>query len=337
MHDTSAQPTTPADGARKAAILMVSLGQEASTDLIRHLSAEEVRQIGAEIVRLGSVSKEDAICVLEEFHRLATSDEHFAYGGTEFVRTIVTNAFGPEPAAEWLGNMTAEDTSVTALQQSDPVQLGSYLQNEHPQTIALILSQLEPSQAASLLNAFAPSLKADVALRIARLERIAPEVLERIASIVEQKLRSVGRPARRSSGGVRVLADILNGMSAETAEEVLAVIRSQNPTLAGTVQNLMFVFQDLLDVNQEGIRALLAKVDRKLLTLALKGTSDQFKQHFTECMSQRAAEMLREDMDALGPVRLRDVEAAQQQILAAARELEAAGVLDIRGGEQYVL
>ncbi len=337
MPDTETQTAAALNGARKAAILMVSLGHETSTELIRHLSQDEVRQISAEIARVGSVSKEEAAGVLEEFHRLASGDDHFAQGGADFARTIVTNAFGPEPAAEWLGQIAAEDSRMSALQQFDPAQLGSYLQNEQPQTIALILSQLESSQAARLFDSFAPALKSEVAVRIAKLDRIAPEVLDRIASIIDHKLRNLGKPARRRSGGVRVLADILNGMKTETAEEVLAAIRSQNAPLANTVQELMFVFTDLLEVNQEGMRALLAKADRKLLTLALKGTSEQLRQHFTECMSQRAAEMLREDMEALGPVRLRDVEAAQQQILAAARELEAAGVLNIRGDEQYVV
>ena len=230
-----------------------------------------------------------------------------------------------------------EQDGLVVIQNADPVQLATFIQDEHPQTIALILSQLEASQAAILMSALPSEGRSEVAARIAGLDHISPEVLDSIAGMIGERLKALGKPNRKPSGGLRVLAEILNNLEPERSEEILSAVAQDNMNLAESVRSMMFVFEDLLAVSKEGMQSLLARVDRKVLTMALKGTSEELKGHFTQCMSQRAAEMLREDMEALGPVRLRDVEAAQQQILAAVRQLQTEGALDVKGTEEYVV
>jgi len=205
--------------------------------------------------------------------------------------------------------------------------------------VALILSHLNPSQAAALLLSLPPEMRADVALRMANLDRISPEIISKIAAIIGQKLKALGQFSRESYGGVRAVAEMFNRMDSATSKEILDKIEQQQADLAETVRHLMFVFEDMLLIDQAGIKEVLSRIDRKLLTVALKGTNEELRKHFLQCMSQRGAEMLQEDMDALGPIKVKEVDAAQQQIIAVVRQLESEGVLSLRGtvGEQYVV
>jgi flagellar motor switch protein FliG len=205
--------------------------------------------------------------------------------------------------------------------------------------VALILSHLSASQAAALLVSLPAELRADVALRMASLDQISPEIISKVASIIGQKLKALGEFSRETVGGVRAVSEMFNRLDSSTSKEILEKIDQQNATLAETIRHLMFVFEDLLLIDPGGIKEILSRVDRKLLTIALKGTSDELKKHFMDCMSQRGAEMLNEDMDALGPVKIKEVEAAQQQIIAIVRQLESEGVISLKGavGEQYVV
>jgi len=225
------------------------------------------------------------------------------------------------------------------LQKADPQQLAKFVHSEHPQTIALVLSHLNPSQAASLLISLPGNLRADVGLRMANLDQISPEVIHKIAAVLGQKLKALGEFSRESYGGVRAVAEMFNRLDSGTSKDILENIEAHDSGLAETIRHLMFVFEDMLMIDPNGIKEVLAKIDRKVLTLALKGTSDQLRNHFLEAMSQRGAEMLREDMDAVGPVKIKDVEAAQQQIIAVVRQLETEGVVSLKGavGEQYVV
>jgi flagellar motor switch protein FliG len=228
---------------------------------------------------------------------------------------------------------------LTAMEKADSDQLAHFIQREHPQTLAIICSQLDRTTAGSLLLRFPPEMRADVVGRMASLEKISPEVLHRIGASLGPMLRRLGEFRRKPYGGRRAVAEILANFGGTVTEEILASIQETNPELAEAVRRLMVVFEDLTAIDQAGINALLAAVDRKVLTLALKGTSEQLREHFAGCMSQRGAEMLREDMEALGPVRLKDVEAAQQQVIALARKLEAEGVLSMKPSEsdRYVV
>jgi len=202
-----------------------------------------------------------------------------------------------------------------------------------------VLSHLNPSQAAALLVSLPAELRADVALRMANLDQISPEIISKIAGIIGQKLKAIGELSREAYGGVRAVAEMFNRLDSASSKEILDAIESADPALVETIRHLMFVFEDLLLIDPAGIKEILSRVDRKLLTVALKGTSDQLKQHFLQCMSQRGAEMLKEDMEALGPVKIKEVEAAQQQIIAVVRQLESEGVINLKGtvGEQYVV
>lgn len=330
-------------GLQKAAVLMVTLGEELSGLVLKHLEEDEVAAIGKEVARIPAITAVEAEAILDEFYQMSMAQDYVLKGGIEYARKMLVNAFGPEMATRILDRLVkllGHDTaSFDALQKADPQQLAKFIHSEHPQTIALILSHLGPSQAAGLLFSLPVEIRADVALRMANLEQISPDIISKIAGIIGQKLKALGELSRESYGGVRAVAEMFNRLDSATSKEILDTIEAQDPNLAETIRHLMFVFEDLLLIDQNGIKEVLARVDRKLLTVALKGTSDQLKNHFMQCMSQRGAEMLREDMEALGPVKIKEVEAAQQQIIAVVRQLESEGVLSLKGavGEQYVV
>jgi flagellar motor switch protein FliG len=266
-----------------------------------------------------------------------------ARGGFEYARKLLMRAFPPETARKMLDRLQkalgADAVSFDAIQKADPGQLAKFIHNEHPQTIALVLSHLNSSQAAALLVSLPNRLRSDVAMRMASLDQISPEIIIKIAGVIGQKLKSLGEFSRESYGGVRAVAEMFNRLDSTSSREILDVIEQQDTNLVETIRHLMFVFEDLLLIDQQGLKEVIGKVDRKLLTVALKGTSDQLRNHMLGCMSQRGADMLREDMDALGPIKIKEVEAAQQQIIAVVRQLEAEGVLSLKGtvGEQYVV
>ena len=339
----AAPPAPPASvtlpGIRKAAILLISLGEKASAEVIRELPDEDIQKVSTEIAAIGSVSPEQAEHVLEEFRRMKMAGDFFAQGGPDYATRMLSNAFGNEAAKKLLDQICrlGPDMNIGVLQKADPQQLISVIRDEHPQTIAVIISQLPPSQAGAALMALADNLRSEVIVRIAALDRISPEVFRRIADTVGRKLKTTGEVSR--SGGARAVADILNRLEAEVAEQVLTALAESDPRVEQAVRNLMFVFEDILMISKESMKALVAKVDRKVLTIALKGTSDQLKTHFTQCMSQRGAEMLREDMDALGPIRVKEVEAAQREIIALVRQLLQDGTLSLKGtvADRYVV
>jgi flagellar motor switch protein FliG len=330
-------------GSKKAAILTVFLGDAVSAEVFKELDEEEVASIGREIARLQNITAEDGEQVLEEFYQLAMAQDYVLKGGIDYARKILTKAFGPESARRILDRLLkqlgADAANFDALQKADPQQLAKFIHNEHPQTIALVLSHLNPSQAAGLLFSLPNDLRADVALRMANLDQISPDIISKIASIIGQKLKALGEMSRESYGGVRAVAEMFNRLDSSCSKDILENIESSDPTLAETIRHLMFVFEDLLLIDQNGIKEILGRIDRKILTVALKGTSDQLKDHFLECMSQRGAEMLREDMEALGPIKIKEVESAQQQIIAVVRQMEAEGAISLKGavGEQYVV
>jgi flagellar motor switch protein FliG len=330
-------------GSKKAAILAVFLGDAASAEVFKELDEDEVSAIGREIARLQNITAEDGEQVLEEFYQLAMAQDYVLKGGVDYARKILTKAFGPEAARKILDRLLkqlgADAANFDALQKADPQQLAKFIHNEHPQTIALVLSHLNPSQAAGLLFSLPNDLRADVALRMANLDQISPDIISKIASIIGQKLKALGEMSRESYGGVRAVAEMFNRLDSSCSKDILENIEGSDPTLAETIRHLMFVFEDLLLIDQNGIKEILGRIDRKILTVALKGTSDQLKDHFLECMSQRGAEMLREDMEALGPIKIKEVESAQQQIIAVVRQMEAEGAISLKGavGEQYVV
>jgi flagellar motor switch protein FliG len=333
----------PMEGIQKAAILLVSLGDAASAEILRQLDEEEVQKLSHEIARITSIPTGQAEAVLEEYYQMTLAHDYVLKGGLDYARKILVQAFGPEAARRLLDRLVkalgTEVATFDALQKADPQQLAKFIHSEHPQMIALILSHLNASQAASLLTSLPAEIRADVAQRMASLDQISPEIIAKVAAIIGQKLKALGEFSRETCGGVRAVSELLNRLDSSTSKEILDKIEHQDQNLAETIRHLMFVFEDLLLLDQGGMKEVLSRVDRKILTIALKGTSDELKRHFLESMSQRGAEMMREDMEALGPVKIKEVDAAQQQIIAIVRQLEAEGVVSLKGavGEQYVV
>jgi flagellar motor switch protein FliG len=330
-------------GVRKAAILLVMIGDEASSEILRTLDEDEVQEISREIARVQTLTSEEAEGVLEEFYQMAVAHDYVVKGGIEYAKKVLVSAFGPEHAKKMLDRLMKtlgnETLSFDALRKTDPQQLAKFIHSEHPQTIALILSHLNPSQAAGLLFSLPAELRADVALRMASLDQISPEIITKIATVIGSKLKTLGELSREAYGGVHAVAEMFNRLDSNTSKDILDTIEKANPSLVETIRHLMFVFEDLLLLDVNAIKEVLAKMDRKILTVALKGTSEAMKNHMLQAMSQRGAEMLREDMDALGPIKIKEVEAAQQQIISVVRQLETEGVLSLKGtaGEQYVI
>lgn len=328
---------------RKAAVLLVTLGEEASADLLRHLSGDEVHRLSQEVARLGSLPNELTEKVLDEFYKMAVARQYANQGGVDFTKKLLARAFGPDESRRLIDHlvrsMGASLASFDSLQRTDPQQLARFIHNEHPQTIALILSHLLPGQAAALLASLPPELRPDVALRMASLDQISPEIISKIAGVISQKMKNIGGFSREAYGGVRAVSDICNRLDSDMSSQILSEIDMSDPTVATTIRNLMFVFEDILMLDESAMNEVIGKVDRKVLITALKGTSEQLKDHFTRRMSTRAKEMLLEDLDALGPVKIKDVEAAQQQVINVIRQLEQQGVVSLRGsvGEQYVV
>jgi flagellar motor switch protein FliG len=333
----------PLTGLRKAAMLVVVLGEQASAEILKELSEEDVQLISREVARLTAITPEQAEGILNEFNQLTLAGDYVARGGIEFARKLLTRAFAPDIAKRMLDRLTkalgSDAASFDALQKADPQLLAKFIHNEHPQTVALVLSHLNATSAASLLTSLPPGIRADVAQRMASLDQISPEVILKIAGVIGQKLTALGEFSRESYGGVRAVAEMMNRLDSGSSREILDHIENKDANLAETIRHLMFVFEDLLLIDPMGLKEVMGKVDRKVLTLALKGTSEQLRNQILASMSQRGAEMLREDMDAMGPVKIKDVEGAQQQIIAAVRQLEAEGVISLKGavGEQYVL
>jgi flagellar motor switch protein FliG len=331
--------TSKIAGSQKAAILLVALGDKIGGELMKQLNDEEVKAVSKAIARLDKVTPNQTETVLEEFCQLTGTGG--GRGGFEYAKRVLANAFGPEGAkriAEHLPKSGRVNKNLESLQKADPNQLSRFIAGEHPQTIALILSHLSSAQAASLLATLPMPLRSDVTLRIAQLDRVSPDVVARVSVVISEKLRTLGEVKMELHGGPRSVAEILNRMEGTMSEEILANLTDEQP-LVDAIRHFMFTFDDLLLIDAMAMKEVVAKVDRKLLVVALKGTSDQLKNQFLQCMSMRGAEMLREDMDAAGPVRIRDVEGAQQQILEVVRQLESEGVLSLKGGgsSEYVV
>src|SRR5512136_1145107 len=288
-------------GIRKAAILMVLLGDEASASLFRFLQEDEVQEITKEISRLGRIEPETADSVLDDYYRMTLARSYMMQGGADYARKLLIKAFGPEASKKLVDRVTLTVQGSVAgfdsLQKADPAQLSKFIQNEHPQTIALVLAHLNTNQAAALLNSLPGSLRGDVVLRMANLEQISPEIISKITSNLSQKLQALGNVSRESYGGIRAVAELVNRLDTDVAAAILEKIENENPNLALSIRNLMFTFDDILLIDDAGMREIIQRVDKKTLTVALKGVSEEMKKQFFRHMSHRAVEMLKEDMD----------------------------------------
>ena len=330
-------------GAQKAAVLLIALGDQTSASLLKQLSEEQVQTVSGAIADLSSVTAAEAESVLQEFLDATSDGARVGSGGIAYAKRILTRAFGPEGSKKHLDQLPGPHGELGGsrqLQNVEPQLLARFVKSEHPQTVAIVLSQLNPAQSASVLASMEPAARPDIAFRIAKLDKISPAVVGKISAVIGQRLKSLGEMKREPSGGPRAVAEIFNQLDTTLSTEILAQIGEQNPELMDSIRQKMFVFDDLMALDANGVKELLSKADRRQLTTALKGTNEELRQHLLKGMSQRGAAMLLEDMEALGPVKIREVEAAQQAIIAVLRELETEGVLSLKGGggdDQYVV
>jgi len=330
-------------GARKAAILMTMLTEEAAASLFHHLTEEDLQGLTYEIARLGSVPKEVSLQVLEEYQQMAIAQDHISSGGRDVATRMLVKAFGENGAQAMVQRLVrsqeVNSSRVESLQRVDPKQLARFLEGEHPQTIALILGHLETKQASALLMCLPQKVRAESVRRLANLRQFSPAMAEKVAVVLNRRLRSVGDQKKKTYSGFQSVADLMNNIDATTSGEILDAIESEEASLAVSIRDLMFTFEDFKDVSEVQLRVLSGAMDKKTLTLALKSASESLKEHFFSTMSSRAIEMLKEESEQLGPVRSKDVAKAQMDVVSLARKLEAEGkmILKSEGADEYVL
>jgi flagellar motor switch protein FliG len=300
-----------------------------------------MQRLAEEVAGLGAISVGVTVQVFEEYLRMTQAQDYLVQGGYDFARRLLVKAVGEVEAEIILQRLskTRELNPVESLQRADPQKLAKFLEGEHPQTVALILGQLGDRQASALLMNLPNDTRADAVKRLANLRRFSPEMAEKVSKILSQRLRAVGENGKRAYSGFQSVADIMNCIDSTVAQEILEGIESEEPTLAISIRDLMFTFEDLLQVGEAQIRELTGAVDKKTLATALKGTNEDLKDHFFRTMSSRAVEMLKEDMESLGPVRSKNVIKAQTEIVAIARQLESEGKIVLKGeaNDEYVV
>lgn len=333
---TASRSSGKSPGARKAAILCLALGDEFASEIFKHLDEDEVQLLSREIASLQHVTSDDADDSLEEFHQVLLARSYIISGGVEYAKRLLIKTYGPEVAKRLLDRITRSLESTAgfeALQKVDPQQLSKLFQHEHPQTIALVLSHLDASTAADTLSYLTENQRTDVTLRMASLQAISQDVIRRVSVVLDQKLKSVGMESRQTVGGVRSVAEICNRLDRDVSRKILEGIEGSNPTLALEIRNLMVTFDDVLLLDDVAIREILQRVDKKALTLALKGTIPELQERFFSNMSSRAVEMMKEEMDYMGQVKLKDVSNAQREIVDVMRDLDERGILSLSGNE----
>jgi flagellar motor switch protein FliG len=330
----------PLNNRQKAAILLVALGPEASGHIFQHLTTDEVEVLTVEIAKLGKVAPEVRESIIEEFHELCVAQEFIAEGGLDAARDLLISAFGADKAEGIVGRVmqALQVMPFDFLKRADATQIITFIQNEHPQTIALILAYLQPAQAAAILSGLPQELRANVARRIATLDKTPPEVIREVEQILQRKLSSVVSTDFTHAGGVKSLVEVLNWVDRSTEKTILESLSEDSPEIAEEVKKLMFVFEDIVMLDDRAIQQVLKEVDGKELSLALRGVGESVQARIFKNMSERAASMMKEEMEFMGPVRLRAVEEAQQRVVNIVRKLEESGEISVArgGGEEMI-
>ena len=322
-------------GIQKAAVLLISLGPERSANVFKHLKEEEIEELTLEIANTRSVSPDVKGQVLDEFYEVCLAQQYIAEGGVGYAKELLEKALGADKARDVIGKLTAslQVRPFEFIRKTDASQLLNFIQDEHPQTIALILSYLSSNQAATIIAALAPEKQADVAKRIAQMDRTSPDVIKEVEKVLEQKLSSLVNQDYTIVGGVDSIVEILNTVDRGTEKHIMESLEIEEPELADEIRRKMFVFEDILSLDDKSIQRVLREVDNNELAIALKSANEEVQNVIFKNLSKRLATMIREDMDFMGPVRLKDVEEAQQKIVNIIRKLEDSGEIIIsRGG-----
>jgi flagellar motor switch protein FliG len=327
-------------GKQKAAILLISLGPDVSASVYKHLSEEEIEKLTLEISGVKKVETEAKEDILEEFHQIAIAQDYISQGGIGYAKTVLEKALGSEQALAIINRLTSslQVKPFDFARRADAAQILNFIQNEHPQTIALILSYLEPQQAGQILSELPQEVQADIARRIAIMDGTSPEVISEVEAILERKLSATVTQDYTQTGGVEAVVEVLNGVDRSTEKTILDALEIQDPELAEEIKKRMFVFEDIVTLDGRSIQRVIRDCDNEDLLLSLKVSSDEVKEVVFRNMSNRMVETLKEEMEFMGPVRLRDVEEAQSRIVAVIRRLEDSGEIIIaRGGGDDII
>lgn len=335
--------TANLSGIRKAAILLVAAGEDVAKEILRVLPEVDVQRLTEELADLRGITPEMSAEVMEEFWELLETQNFMVHGGLDYASRLLVETFGKERAEDLLNlvrrSQEASQGNLAKLQRTDPQQLGKLLDSEHPQTIALVLAHLDPKRASQVLDNLSEDHKVVSVQRLAEMRQFSPEMAQKVAHILHRRLESVGDTARKSYSGFKAVADLMNRLNADEAKKILDTIEENQPELALSIRNLMFTFEDLVTVPPASIREIVSGVDKRQLALALRGANEELRAQMFKAMSSRAVEMLKEDMEVLGPVRSREVAQAQQEILNLARRLEAEGkvILKLESGDEMMV
>lgn len=329
------------DGVTKSAILLLAIGENEAAEVMKHLSPKEVQKLGITMATMKPVAKEEVESVLNQFLTDFSESSNFGLDSDDYIRSVLIKAFGDDKASSLLNRIpqSQEAAGIESLKWMDAFSVADFIKNEHPQIIATILSHLEADQAAEVLGHFTERLRQDVILRVATLDSVKPAALKELNEGMLKMLAGNENLKRQSIGGIKTAAEIMNYLSGDNEAKLMEGLKSYDDSMAQQIMDQMFVFDNIIDIDDKGIQVLLREVQSDMLIVALKGTSDEMKDKFLRNMSSRAADMMRDDMESRGPVKLSDVEAQQKQILQVVRRLADEGQIMLAGkgdNDQYV-
>lgn len=329
-------------GKQKAAIICLVLGEDLSAEIFKRLDKDDVEAISREISLMGAVPADVTDRVVEEFYNLTLAKKYITSGGIEYAKKVLIKSLGSEEAGkiiDGLIQLQEKSPGFSSLEKINPRQLSKLIREEHPQIIALILAHLSAPRAAELISALPEEMRSEIIIRMANLEQISPEIVKKIIDVLERKLEAQGYYSLEEYSGVKAVSELFNRMDRRVSRQVLEQIESRAPELAASIRDMMFVFEDILLIDDQGIMAILKRVDKKSLAIALKVANDELKTKFTTNMSPQDAEMLKEEMEYLGPIRVEEVEKAQHEIVEIVRNLEEEGIIVIgaAGVDEYVV
>ena len=327
-------------GVQKAAVLLITLGPEKSASIFKHLKEEEIEELTLEIANTRSISPQEKEDVLNEFYQVCLAQQYIAEGGIGYAKELLEKALGEQKAQDVITKLTAslQVRPFEFIRKTDPSQVLNFIQDEHPQTIAMILSYLSPTQSAMILGALTPEKQADVAKRIAMMDRTSPDVIKEVERVLERKLSSLLNQDYTIVGGVDAIVDILNTVDRGTEKHIMESLEIEQPELDDEIRKKMFVFEDILLLDDRAIQRVLRDVDNNDLGIALKGANEEVQNVIFKNLSKRLSAMIKEDMEFMGPVRMKDVEEAQQKIVGIIRKLEdSAEIVISRGGGDEII
>ncbi|MEN6348089.1 MAG: flagellar motor switch protein FliG [Syntrophomonas sp.] len=328
------------NGKQKAANFLIFMGPEKSARLFQHMGEEEIEQLTLEIANVRQVPTEKMDDIYREFYEMCLANQFIGQGGIDYAKEVLEKAYGAEKTMEIIGRISSslQVRPFDFIRKTEPSHLLNFIQSEHPQTIALILAYLDPEKSSIILSALPPDRQSEVAKRIAIMDTTSPEVIKEVERILERKLSSIAPQELTAAGGVKAVVEIINRVDRTTEKTIMESLEVQDPELAEEIKKLMFVFEDIVMIDDRSVQRVLREVESQDLALALKGASNEVSQKIFHNMSTRASDMLREDIEFMGPVRLRDVEEAQQRIVNIIRRLEDAGEIVVaRGGGDEVI